>query len=134
MLKTFFSMFTFNKQYFVLAIALFVIEALIAIFVHDSFVRPYVGDYLVVMLVYCAVCTFVGAPVLKVCVGVLLFSFLIETLQYFHIVNRLGLEKNKIARIVIGSGFDWKDLLCYTLGTLTILGIETIRNRPSTEN
>jgi len=74
-------MFTFNKKYLILTIILFVIEVLIAVFVRDAFVRPYVGDYLVVILIYCAVRTVLKASVWKVAVGVLLFSFLIETLQ-----------------------------------------------------
>jgi hypothetical protein len=117
-------MFTFNKKYLILTIILFVIEVLIAVFVRDAFVRPYVGDYLVVILIYCAVRTVLKASVWKVAVGVLLFSFLIETLQYFHIVNRLGLENNVVARTVIGIGFEWMDFVAYTLGILTVLAFE----------
>jgi hypothetical protein len=117
-------MFTFDKKYFFLTIILFVIEVLIAVFVRDSFVRPYVGDYLVVILIYCAVRTILKASVRKVALGVLLFSFLIEILQYFQIVNRLGLENNIIARTVIGYGFEWVDFIAYTLGILTVLCFE----------
>jgi hypothetical protein len=117
-------MLTFNKKFFLLAIILFLIEVIIAVFVRDAFVRPYVGDYLVVILIYCAVRTIVKAPVWKVALGVLLFSYLVETLQYFQIVDRLGLGENKIARTVIGYGFEWRDFLAYTLGILTILALE----------
>jgi hypothetical protein len=118
------NMFTFNKKYLILTIILFVIEVLIAVFVRDAFVRPYVGDYLVVILIYCAVRTVLNASVWKVALGVLLFSFLIETLQYFHIVNRLGLENNVVARTVIGYGFEWLDFVAYTMGILTVLAFE----------
>lgn len=117
-------MLAFNKRYFLLTIVLFIIELLIALFVRDSFVRPYVGDYLVVILIYCAVRTFLKASVWKVALGVLLFSYLVETLQYFHIVNRLGLENNIVAKTVIGYGFEWMDLVAYTLGILTVLAFE----------
>jgi hypothetical protein len=120
-------MFTFNKKYLILTIILFVIEVLIAVFVRDAFVRPYVGDYLVVILIYCAVRTVLKASVWKVAVGVLLFSFLIETLQYFHIVNRLGLENNVVARTVIGIGFEWMDCVAYTLGILTVFAFENMK-------
>jgi hypothetical protein len=73
---------------------------------------------------YCAVKTFLKAPVVKTAIGVLLFSFLIEILQYFRIVNRLGLQDNTVARTVIGYGFEWMDLVAYTLGVLTILLME----------
>ena len=114
-------MFTFDRKYFFLTVALFIIEVLIALFVRDAFVRPYVGDYLVVMLIYCSIRTFLNASAWKVALFVLLFSYSIETLQYFRIVDKLGLQNNTIARTVIGYGFDWMDLVAYTLGILTIL-------------
>jgi hypothetical protein len=117
-------MLTFSKKYFFLAAILFVIEMLIALFVRDSLVRPYVGDYLVVMLLYCAVRTFVRATVWKVALGVLLFSYLVETLQFYQLVNRLGLQDNIIAKTVIGYGFDWADLVAYTFGIITVLAVD----------
>jgi hypothetical protein len=117
-------MLTFNKKFFIFATILFIIEILIAVYVRDLFVRPYVGDYLVVMLVYCAVRTFIKAPVLRLAIGVLLFAYLIELLQYFRLVNMLGLQDNIVAKTVIGYGFEWKDMLAYTLGILTVLFLE----------
>lgn len=117
-------MLRFNKKYFLFTIILFIIELLIALFVRDSFVRPYLGDYLVVFLIYCAVRTVLDAPVINVAIAVLLFAYLIEVLQYFQIVNKLGLQNNIVARTVIGYGFEWIDLIAYTLGILTILTLE----------
>lgn len=117
-------MLTFDKRYFYLAAVLFLIEVLIAVYVRDRIIRPYVGDFLVVILIYCAVRTFLKASPLKVAIGVLLFSFAIEILQYFNIVQVLGLQNNHIARTVIGYGFDWIDLLAYSLGIITILVLE----------
>lgn len=117
-------MFRFNFRFFVFTVLLFVIEVLIALYVHDNFVRPYVGDYLVVMLIYCALRTFINASPIKITVAVLLFAYLIELLQYFHLVDRLGLADNPLARTVIGYGFEWWDLLAYTLGVITILLLE----------
>ena len=71
-------MLTFNLRFFLLSILFFVIEVLIALYVKDDFVRPYVGDYLVVMLIYCAVRTFIKASPVKVAIAVLLFAYLIE--------------------------------------------------------
>ena len=118
-------MLTFNTKYFLFAIALFVIEVSIALFVHDRFVRPYVGDFLVVILIYCAVRTFIKAAPAKIAPGVLLFSYTIEILQYFQIVDRLGLSRNVIAKTVIGYGFEWWDLVAYTLGVGLILILES---------
>ena len=98
-------------------------------YVHDRLIRPYGGDYLVVILIYCAVKSFIKAAPLKIAIGVLLFSYCVEILQYFHIVDRLGLSGNKIARIVIGYGFEWMDLLAYTFGISTVLFLERLSRK-----
>ncbi|MBL7872521.1 MAG: DUF2809 domain-containing protein [Cyclobacteriaceae bacterium] len=124
-------MLTFTKNYFALAIFIFVIEVLIALFVKDNFVRPYVGDVLVVILMYSFVKSFLRVPVLLLAMSVLVFSFLIEALQYIKIVERLGLEKSHFARTVIGTSFAWADILAYMLGIAIILGVETYLLRKS---
>ena len=53
----------------------------------------------------------------KLAVGVLLFSILIEISQYLDLVNILGIEEYEIAHIILGSTFDWLDILTYLLGT-----------------
>ncbi len=125
-------MFRFSARYFLLTTLLFIIEVLIAIYVNDKFIRPYVGDYLVVILIYCFVMSFVSTPVVKTAVAVLLFSFLVEALQYFNIVEHLGLQHNKMARIVIGSSFAWEDIIAYVLGIVTVIVIE--KNRSQVQN
>ena len=122
-------MLTFNLRFFLLTILFFVTEVLIALYVKDDFVRPYVGDYLVVMLIYCAVRTFIKANPVKVAIAVLLFAYLVEILQYFRIVDRLGLTGNQLAKTVIGYGFEWWDMLAYTLGVLTILVAEGLNRK-----
>jgi hypothetical protein len=47
-------------------------------------------------------------------------------LQYFHVVELLGLGHSKLARVIIGSSFEWMDMLAYTLGIGLVLSIETI--------
>jgi hypothetical protein len=114
-------MFTFSLKYFLLALVLFLTEVAIALYVNDSFVRPYLGDFLVVILIYCAIrAVWKGSP-WKIALGVLLFAYGIEVLQYFNFVDRLGLSHNKLARTVIGYGFDPLDLLAYTLGIVALL-------------
>lgn len=114
-------MFTLDRRFLLFTIILFIVEVLIALYVHDSIIRPYVGDYLVVILIYCFVKAFIKASPLKVAIGVLLFAYLIEFLQYFNFLERVGWENNKMAKIVLGHGFEWIDLLMYTLGISTVL-------------
>lgn len=56
----------------------------------------------------------------KLAVGVLLFSYGVEIAQYFNLVSLLGLQNIKLARIIIGSTFDWLDLVAYTIGWFVI--------------
>jgi hypothetical protein len=114
----------FNLKYFTLAVALFITEVLIALYLHDAIIRPYGGDFLVVILIYCLVKAFFNWPVLKTAIGTLIFSYLVEIGQYFHLVNILGLEHSKLARTIIGVGFSFIDLICYTLGIILVLMVE----------
>jgi hypothetical protein len=122
-------MLTFNKRYFAATVVLFAIELFIGIYVRDRFIRPYVGDVLVVGLIYCFVKTFLKTPVVATAIGVLLFSFLVEVLQYFKIVHWLGLQDNKLASIVIGTAFAWADMLAYIVGAASILLVERFFSR-----
>jgi hypothetical protein len=54
----------------------------------------------------------------------LFFSFVIETAQYFNIIEKLGIQDVTFARVIIGNSFSWIDLLVYCLGIVTVLIIE----------
>ncbi|MBT1695380.1 DUF2809 domain-containing protein [Fulvivirgaceae bacterium PWU4] len=125
-------MLTFNKKYFGLAVLIFTIEVLIALFVRDTFVRPYLGDVLVVILIYCFARSFLNVPVLTMAVAVLAFAFTVEFLQYLNIVEKLGLQGSAIARTVIGTSFAWKDLLAYVAGFVLVLVVEKYALRRNT--
>ncbi|WP_412463941.1 DUF2809 domain-containing protein [Flavobacterium mekongense] len=111
----------FNKTYFGLTAILFLIEVVIALFVKDKFIRPYLGDVLVVILIYCFVKSFVKISVFKTALGVLLFAFTIEILQYCSLVEKLKLQHNTVAKTVIGTSFSWEDILAYIAGILIVL-------------
>jgi hypothetical protein len=56
-------------------------------------------------------------------VGVALaISYLIEGLQYINLLGRLGWH-SRVARIVLGSHFEWGDMLAYTLGGAVALAV-----------
>lgn len=122
-------MIRFNKIYFSLTVILFAVEVCIALFVHDRFVRPYVGDVLVVILIYCFVKSFADLPYGQTAVGVLLFAFFIEWLQSIHFVSRIGLGDVKLANILIGNSFAWLDILAYAVGIIIVLLIEHDRSK-----
>ena|SRR6186713_522591 len=117
-------MFRFQVHYFVFSLLVVGIEVFIAACMHDSVIRPYGGDFLVVILLYCLVRGFWDFPVVHVALGVLLFSYLLEAGQYFGLADRLGFKGPSVMRILLGSYFTWTDILAYTLGILSVLGVE----------
>ena len=117
--------FQLNRPYLILALSLFLTELFIAFQVRDTIVRPYGGDFLVVILIYCTIKSCLITDINFTAIGVLLFAYLVETSQYFHLINKLGLERSSIARNILGTSFAWTDLLMYTLGMLLVWLIET---------
>jgi hypothetical protein len=122
-------MFRFHIIYFLLSIALLALEIFIGARMHDSIIRPYGGDFLVVILLYCLVRSFWDLPILSTAVSVLLFSYLVEISQYFRLADHLGFKGPSLARVILGSYFTWTDILSYTLGILTVIGVEVVIRR-----
>ena len=100
---------------------LFLIELLIALFVTDKIIRPFVGDVLVIALIYCFLRIFLQIDYWKIALGVLLFACVIEVLQYFDYVKLLGLENNRILSVAMGRTFEWTDFVAYSTGFLLIV-------------
>jgi len=121
-----------KKTRMIYAIAAFILlgmEVAIALFVHDDFVRPYVGDVLVVALIHCALrVVFPGRPRLLP-VYVFLFACLVEFTQHVHLLDLLGLGHVGWLRIVIGGTSDWGDIACYGVGC-AVVGIIEYCYRP----
>jgi hypothetical protein len=120
---------TFYPRYFNVALVIFVMEVLIALYVKDKFIRPYVGDVLVVIMIYCFIRAYVDASAIKVSAFVLTFAVTLEILQYFKLIDLIGLRHNKLARIVIGTKFEWLDLVAYVVGTAIVIVVERIKDR-----
>lgn len=110
----------FKKRFFLLTILLFVVELYIGFFVQDRFIRPYGGDFLVVILIYAALRTFWKTKKSTIAITVLLFAYAVEIAQYFKIVELLKLSDYRSAEVIIGTSFSWEDMLAYTLGVALI--------------
>nr|WP_315422187.1 DUF2809 domain-containing protein [uncultured Pedobacter sp.] len=112
---------TFNSKFLFIFLAIFLIEILIAKYLHDAFIRPFGGDVLVVVLISAFFRIFLTTNNKRLALGVLIFSFVIEFLQAIHYVNWLGLQDNKFWSIVLGTYFSVYDLLAYFIGYLICL-------------
>ncbi|OPC28688.1 hypothetical protein BAX97_06410 [Elizabethkingia meningoseptica] len=119
----------FNPYYFIATIVLFATEVLIATVFKDLFfVRAYLGDVLVTILMYTFVKSFFAIESGKLLIGVFIFSVFIEVLQYFNIADILGLQRGSIAYIVVGNSFSWIDIVCYGAGCLIAFAVERLRS------
>ena len=116
-----------KTDYFSIFIMLLLAELLVGCCIHDAFIRPYGGDFLVVILIYCLIKSFIDVPITNTAASVLLFAYVIEASQYFHLLNALGLQHSRVALLVLGNSFSFADLFCYSIGILLVLLIEKIR-------
>lgn len=112
----------FNLKYFILTIVIFMAEVLIATKLKGLFfVRAYLGDVIVVMLIYTFIKSFFEVKSdRKLIFGIFIFSCIIEFAQYFNIAERLGFRPGSLMFIVIGNSFSWIDILCYGAGCLIL--------------
>lgn len=120
-----------KSKYLFLTVGLFGIEVLIAFYLHDKWIRPFLGDVLVVILIYAFIRIFYERHTQAIAIGVLLFACAIEIGQYYQLATLLGLEHNKLAKIVIGSTFDWWDIIAYLTGTLITLRLDKVFHQTS---
>lgn len=110
-----------NRKYLSAFAFLLVTEIIIALFVHDAFIRPYFGDVLVVILMY----TFIRGiteKAIRFLPGYLfIFAASVELAQYFHVVQLLRLQNNRLISVILGASFDMNDILCYFTATVILI-------------
>jgi len=122
------TMIRFHFIYFLLTLLLLEVEIFIGACMHDAVIRPYGGDLLVVVLLYCLVRSFWELPAVPLSLSILVFSYLVETGQYFHLADRLGFTRPSLMRTLIGTYFTWMDILSYTLGIGAVLAVEGLKH------
>jgi hypothetical protein len=100
------------------------VEILIGLFVRDAWLRPYGGDVLATIFVYCLLRGLTDGSVRRSLLLALLISYSIELGQYLRLVEHLGLADYRLVRVVLGSTFAWSDMLAYTIGAGIVLAVE----------
>ena len=124
-----------KRNYLIGFFSLLIIEILIASFIKDDFIRPYLGDFLVVIMLYCFLMGISRFAIYKSLFIVLVFSFTIEFLQLIDIPKLFQYQPPKSIMIILGNSFSVWDLVAYLLGLISCLIIEILKNRtysPST--
>lgn len=102
----------------ILTLLLLGIEVLIGLFAH-GWVRSYLGDVLVVILLYTLIRTIVPkkGKWFVIPTAILVFAFIVEFLQLWGFCDRFGIT-NEFLRIIIGTGYSNVDLMCYCIGII----------------
>lgn len=121
-----------KRVYILCFVALLLVEVLIALFVHDRFVRPYVGDVLITVLLCCFARCIWPNGVLLLPLWVFLFSAAVEFSQLLGFAERLGIHGGVLGTI-FGATFDWVDILCYAVGCGLFFVTEGICRRRNTK-
>jgi hypothetical protein len=109
---------TWRPAYALAAAAVFATELLIALYVHDAFVRPYFGDTLAVVLVYLALRAVSRLRILAAAAAAFGVAALVEFGQLVGILRILGLEGSVVARTLLGTDFALADFVAYAAGAI----------------
>ncbi len=114
---------TFNLKYFAGFIALLIVEVGIAKYT-TGFIRNTLGDFLVVILLYFFIKSFIKNSVKKIAILVIFIAYVIEFLQLSDLQNFYPEKFEKTLKIILGTSFSFGDLVAYTLCFFTIIFFE----------
>ena len=114
-------------------ILLVAVEVLIALYVHDRLLRPYIGDVIVTGVLCSFFRIFVPTKPKTLPLLTAVLAAGVEIMQYFDFVNLLGLADNRFLSILLGRTFDWMDIVCYLFGGLIFFQAEYFARRKNVE-
>jgi hypothetical protein len=97
--------------------------------------RDFLGDALWAMMIAWLIGALVPhKPIIARAVLALVICWSVEASQAYHSQFLDSLRQNSIVLLFLGSGFDFRDLVAYTLGVLAALGLEMSTRRSSGSN
>ncbi len=92
-----------------------------------DFVAGYAGDTLWAAMVYWGIGLLFPASRLRTrMAGALLFSYAIEVSQLYQADWINAIRATTLGALVLGHGFLWSDLICYTVGVCVAAGIDRV--------
>ncbi len=113
-------------RYALCFILILITEIIIALFVQDSFIRPYGGDILVTILICCFARIFFHEKIKFLPLWVFIFALAVEIGQYFDLVSLIGVGDIEFFQILIGTSFSFMDIICYGVGCIIFFVCEKI--------
>ena len=100
---------------------------------HFGFIPLFIGDILWALMVYFILrFLFISKPLKFIIITSLLFCYAIEFSQLYQAPWINDLRHTLFGRLVLGAGFLWSDLLCYTVGVGIGVVLESIKDQKST--
>ena len=103
-------------------------EIVIGLYIHDSFIRPYFGDVLIVILLWALFRVIFPRKCIWISGAIFVFALLVEFSQMIPLVDLLGIE-NKLLRVLMGSSFAAWDIAAYAAGCLFTACVDVIAFR-----
>ena len=90
-----------------------------------GFLADYAGDTLWALLVFLIFgFVFTKKTTLQIGIFAIFFSFLIEISQLYHAPWIDAIRNTTLGALVLGFGFLWTDLICYTIGVFIGIFVE----------
>ena len=92
-----------------------------------SFIPLFIGDIFWALMIYFIVrFLFVDKPVKFLVIVSLLFCYTVELSQLYKAPWINDLRHTLFGRLVLGDGFLWSDLLCYTIGVVLAVWVDKL--------
>jgi hypothetical protein len=92
-----------------------------------DFVRTYAGDTLWASTAYLVAATvWPRASTLRLAAGSLAFAVAIEGSQLYHAPWIDDVRSARLGALVLGFGFLWSDLICYSVGVAMAAGVDQL--------
>ena len=107
-----------RMAFLIIFLVLLAVEFIIGIFFKGGFVRAYLGDVIVVVVIYAFIRVFIPDDFPFLTLAVFVFALLVELSQIIPLCDFLGI-KNGFIRTLMGTSFSSWDILCYFAGCLT---------------
>lgn len=95
-------------------------------------IATYAGDALWAMTVYLLIGALAPTAPIRIRATIsLAFAFLVECSQLWHPAWLDAIRATTAGRLVLGQGFLWSDLACYSVGVAIAAAVESLITRPA---